>query len=364
MAVTDDTRRAHLKAVMPPLLGRIDDGKRAIRIMVATGLHKPQTAVQLKRLLGSRITSKYDILPHGPDGPGIVRAGRTSLGVPITLDRNLFGHDIVLSVGVIEPHLYAGYSGGAKTVAIGLAGSDTINCTHGSRFLDDPLTAIGRIDRNPFQNTLWEVASKTRLAFSVNVVNGHGGEPAGVFCGEPRAVFGEGVAFARRIYEVTAQAQADVVVCGIGYPKDVNLYQASRALNYVVNVDRPVLRKGGALIVAAEMRDGPGSSRAELKFLDTLKAMRSPAGLLERMRRCGFKAGEHRAYMVAGAMAGYEAVFVTAGSRRFMDGLPLRRFGTVGEALAYADTITGQDSRIHVIPHALATIARLGRPAR
>lgn len=359
MAVTDDTRRAHLNMVLPYLLRYLDDGSRSIKIIVATGMHKHQSRIRLERLLGRQIMNKYEVMPHGLDDIAIVSMGRTSRGVPITLDRNLFESGVVVSVGTIEPHLYAGYSGGAKTVAVGLAGPETINDTHGVRFLDDPLTAIGRVDRNPFQETLWEIASKTPLIFSVNVVNDHDGEPAAVFCGGPRAVFEKGVELARRIYEVEASKAADIVICGIGYPKDVNLYQASRALNYVVNVDRPVLRKGGVLIVAAEMQDGPGTSATELKFYDALRSMRSPQDFMNQIKRSGCIAGEHRTYMVAKALADYNVIFVTSRRNSFMDGLPFRHFATIRDALAHADTLVGGKSKIHVIPHSLATIARL-----
>ena len=359
IAVTDDTRNAHLKDILPHLLQRIDDGRRDIKIIVATGLHKAHTEEQLIRLLGRQVLKRCKVIAHKLDKKSIVSVGRSRRGVPITLDKNLFDADAVLSIGTIEPHLYAGYSGGAKTVAIGLAGEDTVNDTHGVRFLDDPKVAIGSVDRNPFQETLWEAAGKAKLAFSVNVVNGQDGRPAAVFCGEPRMVFRKGVECARRIYEVAARQAADIVVCGIGYPKDVNLYQASRAINYVVNVDKPVLRKGGVLVVAAEMRDGPGTSATELKFYDTLKSMHSPRSFIDKIKRCGCMAGEHRAYMVAAPLTNYEIVFVTGPRQRFMDGLPFQRFTTVTAALGYAATITGPHPKTRVIPHALTTIARI-----
>jgi nickel-dependent lactate racemase len=361
VVVTDDTRNAHLKTILPELLRRMDDGRREIKIIVATGLHKTHTEAQSAAMLGDRIMKKYRVLSHRIDKDHIVDAGRTRRGVPITLDANIFEADAVLSVGTIEPHLYAGYSGGAKTIGVGLAGEATVNDTHGVRFLDDPGVAIGSVDRNPFQETLWEAADRAGLAFSVNVVNGQDGGPAAVFCGPPREVFKKGVAFARRVYEVTAKEPADIAICGIGYPKDVNLYQASRAINYVANVDRPVLKKGGVLIVAAEMRDGPGKSSAELKFYETLRAIRDPRSFIDKVKRRGCGAGEHRAYMVAGPLADYRIVFVTGARQRFMDGLPFKRFTAIHAALEYARTLTGPHPKTCVIPHSLATIARIKR---
>lgn len=359
IVVPDDTRHAHLKTILPYLLRKMTDKSLAIHIIVATGLHKIHTDPQLKKLLGSSVVKKYKVLSHELGNGDIVKMGSTSKGVPITLDRNLFKHDVVLSIGVIEPHLYAGYSGGAKTVAIGLAGEDTINDTHGVRFLDDPKVAIGSIENNPFQQALREIVKKVPLAFSVNVVNDQEGRAVKVFCGETESVFGEGVKFARHIYEVTARKPADIVICGVGYPKDINIYQASRAINYIANVDRPVIRRGGVLIVAAELREGIGESPAEIKFYETLKSMGSPEAFISGVKRCGCKAGEHRAYMVAGPLRNYNIVFVSgAASSALMKGLPFMHFTKMSDAIDYADSVVGPSAKVYAIPHALATVAR------
>ncbi len=360
IVVPDNTRHAHLETILPYLLRKMSGRSIAIDIIVATGLHTIHTDLQLKKLLGASIVKKFRVLSHELGDGAIVKMGSTSKGVPITLDGNLFEYDVVLSIGVIEPHLYAGYSGGVKTVAIGLAGEDTINDTHGVRFLDDPKVAIGSTEHNPFQQALREIAGKVPLAFSVNVVNDQEGRAVKAFCGETEAVFKKGVEFARHIYEVTARKPSDIVICGVGYPKDINLYQASRAINYIANVDRPVIRRGGVLIIAAQLKDGTGQSSAEIKFYETLKGMGSPEAFIAGVKRCGCKAGEHRAYMVAGPLRHYDIVFVTGRANgALMKGLPFRHFTGMSDAIDYADSVAGADSKVYAIPHALATVARL-----
>lgn len=360
IVVPDATRHAYLKKILPRLLRRLNPEPGQITIIVATGLHLKHNKSQLIELLGSVIVKRCRVIGHGTGKGDVVDLGATRRGVPISLDRNLLNHDVVLSVGVIEPHLYAGYSGGAKTVAIGLAGEDTINSTHGVAFLDHPLVGIGSIRDNPFQQTLWEIAKKTALAFSVNVVNDSQGRALKIFCGNPEDVFSRGVELAKRVYEVTVSRPADIVICAVGYPKDVNLYQASRAINYVLNVDRPVLKKGGVLIVAAELRYGIGASDAEIRFYDTLRKMRSPNDLITSFSVKGCRAGEHRAYMVAGALREYRVVFVTGRENVFIKNLPFAHFETIDEAVRHATEVAGRSSSIYAIPHALSTIARAG----
>ena len=360
--VPDATRSAHLKELLPCLLAKIRNKTRSIDIIVATGSHKKHDDGQLKRLLGNAVIKKCKVISHEQREGALINLGRTRDGVPITLNKNLTQYDFMISVGVIEPHLYAGYSGGAKTAAIGLAGEDTINATHSIRFLDDPLTGLGSIADNPFQKTLWEIISKISIGFAVNIVNDGNGRAIKIFAGDIESVFKKGSSFLKKMFDIYAKKAADVVICGVGYPKDINLYQASRAINYVVNVDRPVLRKGGVLIVAAELIDGAGTSAAEFRFYETLKNMGSPKGFVANVRRNGCIVGEHRAYMVAKALLDYNIIFVNTSCREFMKGLPFPCFSDLEMALLHADRILGKESKIYVIPRALSAIARM-RPA-
>ncbi|MCM8760960.1 MAG: nickel-dependent lactate racemase, partial [Candidatus Omnitrophica bacterium] len=358
VAVPDNTRSAHLKDILPVLLRRIESKGRAITIVAATGLHKSHDGPELRSLVGKAIFKSYRVKSHTQDERSLIDFGRTSKGVPVVLNRMVRDCDLIISVGVIEPHLYAGYSGGAKTVAIGLAGKVTIDHTHGTRFLDDRSTRIASIDGNLFQDTLWEIAAKTPLGFSVNVVNDPDGTAAAVFAGSPRDVFEKGVKLAKKIFEVTVVKEGGIVICGIGYPKDINLYQSSRAINYVANVDRPVISKGGVIVVAAELRDGIGLSQAEKLFYKNLCVMRSPRQLVEEVRREGCVAGKHRAYMLAAPLMDYKVIFVTASSKKgFMRNLPFETFSSIRKAILRAEDIVGRDAGVYVIPKALATVA-------
>jgi nickel-dependent lactate racemase len=343
--------------VLPAILKKIDDKKRRVDIIVATGLHVKLGSEAKAKLLGGRIVSRYKVLDHDFGPRDTKMLGRTRRGAPIALDKKIFGYDAIVSIGTVEPHLYAGYSGGAKTVAIGLAGTETVDCTHGTGFLGDPGTRLGSVVGNPFQDALWEIAGKTSLAYSVNIVNDQSGRPSAIFCGAPREVFAGAVRYARRIYEIDVRGEADIAIAGIGYPKDINLYQASRAVNYIANVERPVVKKGGSIIVCAELADGIGESASEKLFHKTLKAIASPREFLETIARKGCIAGEHRAFMMARPLIDYRVIFVSPGNDRIFDGTPIRNFRSPEAALGHARSAYGSSTRTYVIPHALATIA-------
>ena len=141
---------------------------------------------------------------------------------------------------------------------MGAAGEALIAYTHGPAFVDHPGTRLGRIDGNPFHEAVAEAARRAGLRFILNVVLDDDKRIVRVASGAPEAAFQELVAFARSVYEVPIPRQYDVAVGGVGYPKDANLYQASRAASYLFFAPTPVVRPGGFLIIPARVRKAPG----------------------------------------------------------------------------------------------------------
>jgi len=359
IVVPDSTRSAHLKDILPVLLKRIEGRALSVEIIVATGLHKKHDSAEIENLVGKKVAGRVKVSSHSQDPSCLERRGMTSLGIPVVLNKKLKSHDSIMTVGVIEPHLYAGYSGGAKTIAIGLAGEETINATHSIRFLDHPGTAIDSVESNPFQKTLWEILGNIRVPLAVNCVNDSEGRAIAVFSGPIKDVCAIGVKSAKGAFGVSVNNPSDIVVAGVGYPKDVNLYQASRAINYILDVERPVLKEGGVLIVAAELRDGIGDGVTEKRFYDALTGMTSPQDFVEKTKHGGCIAGEHRAYMVARPMRHYNIILVTKSRKPLWRKLPFPCFENIQKALALAETIVGKKASIYVIPRALSTIACL-----
>lgn len=357
LVVSDLTRHAHVKEIVPPLLAALRNAGARVEIIVGTGLHKPHAPAQLAMLLGESTVRRYSVLSHRQVPADLIRYGKTSAGVPRVLNKAIASRDAVITIGVIEPHLYAGYSGGVKTVAVGLAGEASINVTHGVKYLDDPTVRLGSAEGNAFQETLREIVSGVVPRWlAVNVVNDPDGNLVRVFSGTVADVYREGVRFAKGVFETSVRREAGIVICGIGHPKDVNLYQASRAMNYLLDVERPIVRKNGVIIIAAELPDGVGEGISEKRFGAELAAMSSPQDFMRRAKRHGCVAGAHRTYMVARAMAEHAVVFVTKNARA-LAGLPFPVFGRMDDALAYADTVAGCDAAIYAVPRALCTIA-------
>ncbi|MBI4336143.1 MAG: DUF2088 domain-containing protein [Candidatus Omnitrophica bacterium] len=360
----DSTRKTHLRVVLPKLIGELKEKERGeIKIIIATGLHKPHTRSELKKLVGKNIFSRYAVISHTQRKGDLSRRGRTMGGIPVVLNKNLFKADAIATIGLIEPHLYAGYSGGAKTIAIGLAGEKTINATHHPGFLDKRGAALGSVENNPFQDCLWEIVEGLPVTWSAGVVNGRKGDLRKVFikrlnhgAADFKTEFYKRVKFAKKIFEKKLDKNYDAVICAVSAPKDINMYQASRAFNYILSQGRPIVKKGGIVLVRASLKDGFGKGIGEKRFGRLLEKIKSPEDFIKEIKRGGCLAGEHRAYMVAKAMTKAELGFIGPRAAAYTKGTGLLSFATTRSAVEYIKHVRGRDADIYFVNNALSAV--------
>ncbi|MBF0530090.1 MAG: DUF2088 domain-containing protein, partial [Deltaproteobacteria bacterium] len=246
---TDSTRAAPDHILVPALLQELAAAgvnDRDITLLCALGLHRPATLEELTAKLSPAVVERYKIVNHEARNPAILAdLGRSDQGIPLSVHRAAAEADLLIATGLVEPHQYAGYSGGRKTVAIGAGGEPFIAATHGPQMVDHPGTRLGRMEGNPFHEAISLAAERAGLNFIINVVLDDRQQPVEVVAGEPVAAFQRLVQVARGLYEVPIPHQYDIAVAGVGAPKDVNLYQASRAASYLFFAPVSVVRDGG-----------------------------------------------------------------------------------------------------------------------
>ncbi len=166
-------------------------------------MHRPSTHEEKIAKLGADIVSRYRVIDNEPQNPAaLVDLGTTAGGVPVSEHRAVVESDLVIATGIVEPHQYAGYSGGRKTLAVGAAGEALIAHTHGPAFVDHPGTRLGRIEGNTFHEAITEAARRAGLRFILNVVLDDDKRLLRVTAGDPDQAFWDLVAFARSVYEV------------------------------------------------------------------------------------------------------------------------------------------------------------------
>jgi nickel-dependent lactate racemase len=296
LVVTDITRKLPEEIILPLLLRELEAGgikKKDITAVVATGTHRPNTPEELREKFGE-VVNEVAFVNHDPwNAEGLIHLGISKGGIPLVFNRKVARADIRISTGVIETHLFAGYSGGVKSIAVGVAGEETIGATHNYEMLQQ--TRLGIIEGNEFRKFLTEATDALGLHFIVNVVQTGKKEVVKVVAGDPVKTFHEGVKMARELYEVEIDQPGEIVVSGVSYPKSRDLYQASRAANVVVFGPRPVVVKGGTILIPAACEDGCGHPG----YCDIMKRAEDVDNIIAISREEGFAPGEQKALILA-----------------------------------------------------------------
>jgi nickel-dependent lactate racemase len=270
-----------------------------------------------------------------------------------------YGADLLIATGIVEPHQYAGYSGGPKTVSIGCGGEETIAATHRPAMLTRPGVRLGCVEGNPFQAAVREIGQRVGLKFALNLVQDDEGNILQVCAGAPGAVHDLLAAFARRVFEVQLPHSFDLAIAGVGTPKDVNLYQASRAITYLQLTARPPVRPGGILILPAPCPEGAGAGIGEQRFLAALRDAPDVQTMLNQMHAHGYPPGGQRAFCVGQVLAENEVIVVGAQDPQVVRDCKMTPAQTMEAALALARAKLGERLKVLVVPHALQTLVAI-----
>ncbi len=353
IAINDKTRPVPHKALLPPLLEALEKlgiPPAAITFVVATGLHGPMPDSEFAEILPADILARYRVVSHDATAPDLVRLGTTSSGTPVEVNRLFADAGLRVVVGNIEPHQFMGFSGGVKTAAIGLAGKATIN--HNHAMMLDPRSDLARYDDNPARQDVEEIGRMVGIHYALNAVINESKQIIRALAGQPLDVIRQGIPLVLQIYQVKVAAPFDLVIASPGgHPKDINVYQAQKALGHAARVTR----KGGTIILAAACPEGSGSDSYE----NWVAGMSSYQAVLERFQREGYRIGPHKAFQIARDAAPRRLLVVTDMPPALAQKLLLTTRPSLDAALQTALANLGPAARIGVIPFANATIPTL-----
>jgi nickel-dependent lactate racemase len=254
---------------LPHVLSRLEQGgipRNRILILIATGLHRGATPEEIQEICGDEIASSYTILNHDARAASDHRyLGTTTGGTPAYVDERFVAADLRMTLGLIEPHLMLGFSGGRKMVAPGLAGQETIKTIHSPRFMRDARAVEGSIENNPLHSELLQIARMARQDFIVDVSLSSDRSIAGVFAGAPEPAHRRGVEFVSSLMLETLEQPVDAVITtAAGYPLDLTFYQAVKGITAAAHIVRP----GGIILLMAACEEGAGAAEFRRMLLD------------------------------------------------------------------------------------------------
>lgn len=293
IVVDDQTRDTPTKLMIDVLVEIIERYIQDIKILFATGTHRKPTNDEIERILGRDILKKVQIDHHDCDNlDNLAFFGKTSYGTPVYINRTYLSSNLKIITGDISLHYYAGFGGGRKSIIPGLAGRNTIKKNHS--LLLDKNAFMGNLEGNPVHLDMLEIINmrnesyKIYPDFSLNVIADNKKEIVTAAAGDLNTVFDYLVNIAKKMMSVEIKDCFDsIIVSSGGYPRDINLYQAVKALEMVKHGVKP----GGNIILIAECKEGIGDYTFE-RWMHDFASLEETE---EKIKSC-FELGGHKAY--------------------------------------------------------------------
>ncbi|GAB6100520.1 nickel-dependent lactate racemase [Halanaerocella petrolearia] len=348
IVVNDVSRPTPYEELLPPLLEKLHQSgveKEEITFVIATGIHEPHTAKQNREIYGDEIVDNYQVVSHNPD-QGLVDLGELSSGNRLYVNQKVVTADLLITIGVIAPHYFAGFSGGRKSILPGVAGRETIEFNH-SRMVN-LIGDLPSIEENPISQEMIEGANKVGVDFILNVVTNSKKEIVEVVAGDLEKTWLKGTRTSAKMYHVPLEEKADVaIVSAGGYPKDINIYQAQKALD---NANAGV-KEGGTIILLAECRAGLG----EEVFEEWVHSSERPEDNVERIKR-KFVLGGHKAFAISKVVLDKEFILISEFSEDVTDALFATKVDSLAEALAQISNQYGKDYKSIIMPQGGLTV--------
>jgi nickel-dependent lactate racemase len=350
-------RRQTIEALLAELPGvRLED----LTILIATGTHRANTPDELERMLGSEIVRRCRIVNHDARDASTLRyVGRTSSGVPVYLNREWLDADVRITTGFVEPHFFAGFSGGPKMVAPGLAGIETVMTLHDAPRIGHPKATWGITEGNPIHDDVREIAQMVPVHFAVDVTLNREQKITAAFAGNILAEHKRACAYAKDTAMRSVPAPFDVVLTtNSGYPLDQNLYQAVKGMSAAAKIVKPA----GTIVCAAECRDGLPNHGS---YGQVLASQPDPARLLAMINAPGYSVPDQWQVQVQAQIQLKAQVLVkTAGlGPREIRAAHFEPVDNVEEAVREALGRAGGEATLCVLPQGPQTIPYLASEA-
>ena len=354
LIASDHTRPVPSKVLVPPMLDAIRRGNpnARITILIATGCHRETTKAELTEKFGPEIVEREHIVIHDCAAEeGMVTIGTLPSGGALRINRIAAEADLLISEGFIEPHFFAGFSGGRKSVLPGIAARETVYWNHNAEFIASPFARTGILEGNPIHADMIYAARTAKLAFICNVVINARHEVVGAFAGDCEQAHVAGTEFLKELCQCQKQESDIVITSNNGYPLDQNIYQAVKGMT----AGEATCREGGVIIMVAACNDGHGGE----SFRATVARNLSAAEILHQIQATPKEdtvPDQWESQILARILSKYQVVLVSECDPDFVRSMKMHPARDIADALSIAEALLGRKGSITVIPEGISTI--------
>lgn len=352
---SDHTRPVPSKVIMPLMLEEIRAGNpnADITILISTGCHRGTTMEELGNKFGPEIMANEKIYVHDCDDESmLVNIGTLPSGGQLIINKLAIEADLLVSEGFIEPHFFAGYSGGRKSVLPGVASRKTVMFNHNAQFIDSDMSRTGIVDGNPIHRDMLYAARAARLDFIVNVVINSDKDVIFAVAGDCDLAHIEGRKFLNSMCKVNAVPSDIVITTNGGYPLDQNIYQAVKCMTAAEATVNP----GGVMIIGAKSNDGHGGEQ----FYRTFKEEKDVEKMMTEFLATPSEdtiPDQWQSQIFARILKNTSVIYISEADDEIVRDLHMIPAHSIEEAIEKADSILGKkDSKITVIPDGVSVI--------
>ena len=354
LIASDHTRPVPSKVLVPPMLAALRRGNphADITILIATGCHRGTTKAELIEKFGEEIVEKERIVIHDCAAEEeMVTIGTLPSGGMLRINRIAAEADLLISEGFIEPHFFAGFSGGRKSVLPGIAARETVYWNHNAEFIASPYARAGILEGNPIHQDMIYAARTAKLAFICNVVINAKHKVVGAFAGDCEAAHVVGTEFLKTLCQCAKQEADIVITSNNGYPLDQNIYQAVKGMTS----GEATCKEGGVIIMVAACNDGHGGA----SFMQTMTQNLSPAQILEQIQatpKQNTVPDQWESQILARILSKFQVVLVSECDPELVRAMKMHPATDLPQALDLAETLLGKAGTVAVIPEGISTI--------
>ena len=354
LIASDHTRPVPSKVLVPPMLAAIRRGNpdAKLTILIATGCHRGTTKAELVEKFGPEIVEKENIVIHDcADEAAMVTIGTLPSGGSLRINRIAAEADLLISEGFIEPHFFAGFSGGRKSVLPGVAAKETVFWNHNAEFIASPFARTGILEGNPIHKDMIYAAKTAKLAFICNVVINAKHKVVGAFAGDCEQAHVAGTEFLKELCRCEKVPADIVITSNNGYPLDQNIYQAVKGMT----AGEATCNEGGVIIMTAACNDGHGGQ----SFMETIARDCSAAEILasiEATPKQNTLPDQWESQILARILSKFHVVLISQADAGLVKSMKMHPAENLEQALEIAENLLGKAPAITVIPEGISTI--------
>jgi nickel-dependent lactate racemase len=351
IVVDDATRATPSHMMIPPLLDELNKTgvkDEDVTVIFGCGTHRPVTPAEMEKLVGKEALERARTINHDYMAEDQVFLGETSKGTKVSVNKAFAEAGVKVLAGDINLHYYAGYGGGRKGVLPAVSSAETIQQNHA--LLVHPKATTGVLEGNPVHEDMMEATKLAKVDFILNIVINSRKELVKAFAGDPKQAFLEGTKLVDEMYKVPIEQRANVVVVSAGgHPHDINLYQASKAIQNALEA----VKRRGVIVLAAECPEGHGNE-AFAEWMEKFTDLKR----LEKEIKKHFVLGGQKAYYINKALQKATIILLSVMPDCYaINTFKMRTASAMNDALRDAFEVAGKNAKVYVMPHGNDTLA-------